>query len=976
MVRPTLCRFPTLSSTLPGVVFYKFKSAKDYDQAIFDGLGISVFDLKKEIMVKKKLGKGLDFDLVVSNAQTNDEYPDDNQVIPRNTSILVLRRPAAKHGRGTAARYVGGFGGAAAAAAPIQTATSGTAAAAPSLAFGVNTGGLFGGGGAAADRTPAAPVGELTEDEKMQAMFRSQDAQITRQQDEMLASRPAFAARGGGPGGFRGGGSFRGARGGGEAGASETWGGHAHYVNRPLPPGYVCFRCGKQGHHIAQCPTIGDVNYDRPKLKKTTGIPKMFLKEIDEAESGLGTEHGPEGGLMVSQTGKIVVATTNDDAWTKLSSTARAFGGVGDVHKMAPVLPEYKCSLCSKNMKNAVQAPCCETSFCDECIEEQLRDGSPQFQCPSCKKELFPDTLRPNTSLRSSIDKYLKSFVAASTAGKSPSLSDPTNNNTNNSRTQSPSLQQQQQQQQQQDTLKGGAEYARPNSRPYGGGGGAGAGDEAVGNGASAIPVVTSDRNNVGMMMMGGPGYNQMGRGGYNNYRGGGGYQNQMGGRGGYQYNYNNNMGYNNMYGGGGGGMGMMGNQMMNGNQMWNGNRMGGYGGGYGGGGGGGGGYNNMNGGGMMYNGGGIDSNGKRKREDDDEKPPENPFKSNRKFFVYIINTVSKKMASPYQSNPLDNFEPLSSTQLTQYLNRIHLPPTSPQPQPEPPTLALLNRIIHAHSSHIPFENGHLRFLDSKPRLNQDQVFERLVTDQRGGYCFQQNSLLLSALLALGYKAYPGAARPVVWNPDLKRHVLKGTTHMILFVDLLEDGNESQQQRRRFLVDVGYSRIGMIRAMAVTVGEEILSAGDEVVRLDSSTITTNSGGWMLSLKRPGWAPVQEGLDSDSDGFLPVLYFTMERYRPQDFEVFNHFVSTEPTQIFVTSFVASIVTATGGRANIVDRTFKRFEGAQHRELDRVVELPCLDDFVAVLKSEFGIELGHDEIEGVKRILYPVWNTIET
>lgn len=51
-------------------VFYKFKSAKDFDFVTFDGTGISVFDLKREIIIAKKLGKGVDFDLEICHAQT------------------------------------------------------------------------------------------------------------------------------------------------------------------------------------------------------------------------------------------------------------------------------------------------------------------------------------------------------------------------------------------------------------------------------------------------------------------------------------------------------------------------------------------------------------------------------------------------------------------------------------------------------------------------------------------------------------------------------------------------------------------------------------------------------------------------------------------------------------------------------------------------------------------------------------------
>jgi hypothetical protein len=56
-------------------IHYKFKSAKDYDTYRFDGAGVPVWELKQEIIQAKKLDKGLDFDLVISNAQTNEGSP-------------------------------------------------------------------------------------------------------------------------------------------------------------------------------------------------------------------------------------------------------------------------------------------------------------------------------------------------------------------------------------------------------------------------------------------------------------------------------------------------------------------------------------------------------------------------------------------------------------------------------------------------------------------------------------------------------------------------------------------------------------------------------------------------------------------------------------------------------------------------------------------------------------------------------------
>ena len=61
---------------MSSVVHYKFKSSKDYDTVSFDGAYISAGDLKRSIIQQQKLGKATDFDLQITNAQTNDGlYP-------------------------------------------------------------------------------------------------------------------------------------------------------------------------------------------------------------------------------------------------------------------------------------------------------------------------------------------------------------------------------------------------------------------------------------------------------------------------------------------------------------------------------------------------------------------------------------------------------------------------------------------------------------------------------------------------------------------------------------------------------------------------------------------------------------------------------------------------------------------------------------------------------------------------------------
>ena len=109
-------------------VFFRFKSQKDPSRVAFDGTGISVFELKREIISISRLGDGTDFELIISSEDGSEgeyglmfscplkspiltmftEYDDDTAIIPRSTTVIAKRMPAAKAGRGGAARYVSG----------------------------------------------------------------------------------------------------------------------------------------------------------------------------------------------------------------------------------------------------------------------------------------------------------------------------------------------------------------------------------------------------------------------------------------------------------------------------------------------------------------------------------------------------------------------------------------------------------------------------------------------------------------------------------------------------------------------------------------------------------------------------------------------------------------------------------------------------------------------------------------------------
>lgn len=68
------------------------------------------------------------------------------------------------------------------------------------------------------------------------------------------------------------------------------------------------------GHWIQDCPTNGDAAYEnRPRIKRTTGIPKSFLTEVagpgpKTGEEGEGTDGASMGLVMDHKSGVMVTA--------------------------------------------------------------------------------------------------------------------------------------------------------------------------------------------------------------------------------------------------------------------------------------------------------------------------------------------------------------------------------------------------------------------------------------------------------------------------------------------------------------------------------------------------------------------------------------------------------------------------------------------------------------------------------------------
>ncbi|XP_068605655.1 E3 ubiquitin-protein ligase RBBP6-like [Brachionichthys hirsutus] len=73
-------------------IHYKFSSKLSSDTAVFADPRITLLELKRQIMRREKL-RAADCDLQITNAQTKEEYTDDEGLIPKGSSVIVRRIP-------------------------------------------------------------------------------------------------------------------------------------------------------------------------------------------------------------------------------------------------------------------------------------------------------------------------------------------------------------------------------------------------------------------------------------------------------------------------------------------------------------------------------------------------------------------------------------------------------------------------------------------------------------------------------------------------------------------------------------------------------------------------------------------------------------------------------------------------------------------------------------------------------------------
>ena len=231
------------------------------------------------------------------------------------------------------------------------------------------------------------------------------------------------------------------------------------------------------------------------------------------------------------------------------------------------------------------------------------------------------------------------------------------------------------------------------------------------------------------------------------------------------------------------------------------------------------------------------------------------------------------------------------------------------------PTLATLRALHLHHVLAVPFENLDV-LLDRTLSLELPALERKIVRENRGGYCFEQNTLFGAVLRALGFQVADLIAR-VRWQVPPERGTPR--SHMILRVTV---------QGTAWIVDTGFGSIGL--------------TGPIRMELDSEQSTPHEPRRLVQRGEHLVHQVRIGAE-----WQDVFQFTPDPVPAVDYEVANWFTNKHPRSHFRNNLIVTRV-LTDGRVQLFNRELLRRypDGAVEK---RDINSP--DEVLAILADTF-------------------------
>ena len=254
---------------------------------------------------------------------------------------------------------------------------------------------------------------------------------------------------------------------------------------------------------------------------------------------------------------------------------------------------------------------------------------------------------------------------------------------------------------------------------------------------------------------------------------------------------------------------------------------------------------------------------------------------------------------------------------LLAYLARVHyLKPLEPDAQ-------TLRGLHLAHMLHVPFENLDIG-LRRPIRLNRRALWEKLIVEGRGGFCYELNGMFAWLLEQIGCEVTYLNAR--VYNQDGNLGI--DFDHLALLVQI-------PGQAGRWLVDVGFGD-------SFTEPLDVEQPGEQRQELRAYRLEQTVNGYDL------WQKNYQGV------WKRQYLFDLQPCRfPADYEAACTYHQTSPASSFTRGSIISRATPTG-RVSLEDGWLILTENGQRSKRP----LRDQDEYDALLKQYFNITLSKE------------------
>lgn len=256
-----------------------------------------------------------------------------------------------------------------------------------------------------------------------------------------------------------------------------------------------------------------------------------------------------------------------------------------------------------------------------------------------------------------------------------------------------------------------------------------------------------------------------------------------------------------------------------------------------------------------------------------------------------------------------------------------------------------LDALQRAHRLLIGFANLDV-MLGHPIRIDLDSIADKLITRQRGGYCFEHNALFGAMLAELGFANRPLLGRVWLgsdWPGDPA--TIPPQTHTLRLTTIAGEP---------WIADAGFGG-AYVPPLPLSDGAQAATPDGALHRLRRvGPEGTATGEWLL--ERAGPAGTTDGRAQDHDAFQPQYSFSLAEVAPVDLELSNHWTFTRAGTRFTSGCLVSIV-LTDGFASLNGRRLSVHRAGQ----GEVNEIASAVAWQAVLGDLFRVKFSAEEAE---------------